>query len=62
MSYQFELMCLSRECQGLTIKVYDGLKDGENTVCKDLGNYEECPECGEEFEITEMHIFVRRLC
>ena len=57
MSYQFELMCLSRECQGLTIKVYDGLKD----ACQDLGNIEECPECAEEFEITESHIFVRRL-
>ena len=55
MSYKFELMCLSWDCEGQTIKVYEGLKQ----ACEDLGNIEECPECGLEFEITENHIFVR---
>jgi guanosine-3',5'-bis(diphosphate) 3'-pyrophosphohydrolase len=48
-------MCLSWECEGQTIKTYDGLKQ----TYEDLGNMEECPECGEEFKITENHIFVR---
>lgn len=55
MSYKFELMCLSWECEGHTIKVYENLKQ----AYEDLGNIEECPECGEEFKITENHIFVR---
>lgn len=57
MDYKFELTCLSWECEGQTIKVYDGLK----SAYEDLGNYEECPECGEEFKITENHIFVRNI-
>ena len=55
MSHKFELICLSWECEGQTIKVYDGLRQ----AYEDLGNIEECPECGEEFKITENHIFVR---
>lgn len=55
MSYRFELMCLSWECEGQTIKVYDDMKH----AYEDLGNIEECPECGEEFKITENHIFVK---
>lgn len=57
MTYRFELMCLSWECEGQTIQVYDGLEQ----VCKDLGNIVECPECGEEFKVTENHIYVRNL-
>jgi len=57
MGLKFELMCLSWECEGQTIKVYDGFK----SAYEDLGNYEECPECGEEFKITENHIFVRNV-
>lgn len=55
MSYKFELTCLSWECEGQTIREYDGLKQ----AYEDLGNIEECPECGEMFKITENHIFVR---
>ena len=57
MDYRFELICLSWDCEGQTIKVYDGLEQ----VCKDLGNIEECPECGQEFKITKNHIFVRKI-
>lgn len=42
MVLQFELMCFSWECAVHTIKVYDSLK----SAYEDLGNYEECPECG----------------
>jgi guanosine-3',5'-bis(diphosphate) 3'-pyrophosphohydrolase len=55
MSYKFELTCLSWECEGQTIRTYDGLKQ----AYEDLGNIEECPECGEVFKITENHISVR---
>ena len=55
MSYKFELICLSWECEGQTIKAYSGMKQ----AYEDLENIEECPECGEIFKITENHISVR---
>lgn len=55
MSYKFKLICLSWECEGQSIRVYDGIKQ----AYEDLGNIEECPECGEIFKITENHIAVR---
>jgi len=54
-SYKFELICLSWECEGQSIKSYEGMKQ----AYEDLGNIGECPECGQEFKITENHIFVR---
>jgi hypothetical protein len=55
MSYKFELTCLSWECEGQTIREYGGLKQ----AYEDLGNIDECPECGEIFKITENHISIR---
>ena len=57
MKYKYELMCLSRECDYATIRVYNGIQEAAN----DIGNYEECCNCGEEFEIAEDNIFVRNI-
>ena len=50
---RYEVMCLSRECQGRSIAKY---KTKEEIP---IGKIIECPECGEEFEIEEKNIFSR---
>ncbi len=50
-------MCLSRECEGRTVKVYSGICQ----ACKSIGSITECPQCADEFQITEGHIFVRNI-
>lgn len=57
MSYKFELICLSWECEGQTIREYRDLRQ----AYEDLENIEECPECGDIFKITENHISVREI-
>ncbi len=48
----FELACSSRICDGRTIQNYSKEDDIP------LGSFIECPECGEEFEVTKEHIWV----
>lgn len=48
----FEVACFSRTCEGRTIGKYSKLDDIP------LGSVIECPECGEEFEVTREHIWV----
>lgn len=48
----FELMCDSPKCEFRTIERYSKINDVP------IGKIIECPECGDEFEVTREHVWV----